>query len=108
MQCSLKQLPGAIEEALYIHEKWPLIVDPHGQATRFLRYQRGAFLLGDRREDIEKEHLRSRLVSSLMHGGNFCIVFRSLEEGVDYEGMFDETYFPKAVLDRRRIFLEET
>lgn len=106
-QCVLKGLPGAIEEAIYVRDKWPLIVDPEGQAARFLRYQRGAFLLGDNRADVEKENLRARLVASLMHGGNLCLVFETLSR-VNFEEFFDEKYFPKEVLDRRRIFLETT
>lgn len=90
-----------------MREKWPLIVDPEGQATRYLRYQRGALLLGDNRAEVDKETLRVRLVASLMHGGNLCIVFESLA-GVDFEDMLDEDYFPKGVLDRHRVFLEET
>lgn len=90
-----------------MREKWPLIADPEGQATRYLRYQRGAFLLGDNRADNDQENLRSRLVASLAHGGNFCVVFKSLA-GVDFTSMFDEDHFPESVLDRRRAFLEET
>ena len=37
----LKGLPGAIENAIYVREKWPLIVDPTEQAGRFLRYLSG-------------------------------------------------------------------
>ena len=44
MTVSLKQLPSAIEEALYIHEKFPLIIDNTEQAGRFLKYQLGPFL----------------------------------------------------------------
>lgn len=84
-----------------------MIVDPEGQAARYLRYQRGAFLLGDNRADNNKDNLRSRLVASLAHGGNFCVVFESLT-GVDFTCIFDEDHFPEGVLDRRRVFLEET
>lgn len=90
-----------------MRDKWPLIVDPDGQAARFLRYQRGAFLLGNNRAEIEKEHLRARLVASLQHGGNFCVVFESLV-GMDFDGFFDELHFPEAVLDKRQVVLEET
>jgi hypothetical protein len=31
----LRQLPDAIEESVYIHEKFPLIIDPTEQASRF-------------------------------------------------------------------------
>lgn len=36
-----------------------------------------------------------------------CVVFESLA-AMDLEEFFDEAHFPKAVLDRRRIFLEDT
>ena len=36
----LKQLPDAIEEAIFIHEKFPLIIDPTEQAAR-LKFRYG-------------------------------------------------------------------
>ena len=42
----LKALPDALEHCLYVDERWPLVLDPTEQASRFLRYQRGCFLLG--------------------------------------------------------------
>jgi hypothetical protein len=33
----LRRLPDAIEECLYVHEKFPLIIDPTEQAGRFLK-----------------------------------------------------------------------
>ncbi|CAM9094400.1 unnamed protein product [Ectocarpus sp. 4 AP-2014] len=107
IECTLKGLPGAIEESIYVRDRWPVIIDPQGQATRYLRYQRGALLLGDNRADMEKDNLRARLVACLTHGGNFCVVFQSLA-GVRFEDLFDEDRFPAGVLDRRRVFLEET
>lgn len=35
----LKQLPDAIEEAIFIHEKFPLIIDPTEQAARLSRFK---------------------------------------------------------------------
>ena len=37
----LKQLPDAIEEAIFIHEKFPLIIDPTEQAARLFRFRYG-------------------------------------------------------------------
>lgn len=34
----LRQLPDAIEEAIYIHEKFPLIIDPTEQAARLVSF----------------------------------------------------------------------
>ena len=58
----LKGLPDAIDEAVYTHERWPLIVDPDGDASRFLKYQRGSFLLGFNPSDMESTKLRKLLV----------------------------------------------
>lgn len=33
----LRQLPDAIEESIFIHEKFPLILDPTEQAARFVK-----------------------------------------------------------------------
>ena len=34
----LRKLPDAIEEAIYINEKFPLIIDPTEQAARYWRF----------------------------------------------------------------------
>ncbi|CAM9382190.1 unnamed protein product, partial [Discosporangium mesarthrocarpum] len=106
-QCHLKELPGAIEDAIYVKEKWPVIIDTTGQAGRFLKYQRGSYLLAQNPADMSKENLRARLVGNLRHGGNMTIVFESLK-GVDLDQYFDDNFFPSAVLDRGLIFKEET
>lgn len=43
--CTLKALPDSIETCVFVRETWPMIVDPSGQSGRFLRYQRGSYLL---------------------------------------------------------------
>jgi hypothetical protein len=43
-RCHLKQLPDVLDNSVYVHEKWPLVIDPNGDAQRFLTYQRGAVL----------------------------------------------------------------
>jgi len=35
----LKQLPDAIEESIFVEERFPVILDPTEQAGRFLKYQ---------------------------------------------------------------------
>jgi len=45
MACTLKGLPDAIETCVFVRETWPMIVDPTGQSGRFLRYQRGSYLM---------------------------------------------------------------
>ena len=42
--CTLKALPEAIETAVFVREKWPMIIDPTGQSGRFLRYQVTLFI----------------------------------------------------------------
>lgn len=34
---ALRELPDAIDAAVFVEAKWPLIVDPSGQAARFLQ-----------------------------------------------------------------------
>ena len=62
ISCGLRGLPEALETAVFVREKWPVVVDPSGQAGRYLRYQRGSFLLADSPADMEPEHLRTLLV----------------------------------------------
>ena len=33
IEINLRKLPDAIEESLYVHEKWPLILDPTEQGN---------------------------------------------------------------------------
>ena len=47
LSVTLKKLPEAIEDAIYVREKFPLIIDPTEQASRFLRYQLGSFINAD-------------------------------------------------------------
>ena len=69
----LKALPAALEHVIYVEEKWPLVVDPTEQASRFLRYQRGSFLIGESARDMDPEHLRQLLVGCLKCGSTFVI-----------------------------------
>ena len=97
--CNLKGLPDAMDEAVFVREKWPLIVDPTGQAGRFLRYQRGSYLLGDSPADMEPDHLRPLLLGALKHGSTMCIAFSDLGGGRNLEGFFSDDFFPRALVD---------
>ncbi len=41
----LRSLVAAMDTAVYVNEKYPYIIDPSGQATQFMKYQRGNFLM---------------------------------------------------------------
>ena len=101
----LKGLPGAMETALFVREKWPLVVDPTEQAGRFLRYQRGSFLIGESMRDMDHEHLRQLLVGCLKCGSMMTITYETLRN-VDLGAVFKEGAFPRAVLDKRELFKE--
>ena len=75
----LKALPDALEHCLYVDERWPLVLDPTEQASRFLRYQRGCFLLGESQQDMERDHLRRLLVGCLKCGSTMCLAYSSVD-----------------------------
>jgi len=102
----LKQLPGAMENAVYVHERWPCIVDPDGQAARFLRYQRGSLLTAMNPAHMEAAYLRRSLIGALRYGTTMAIVFESLDT-VDLESFFEENMFPPAVVSRSEVFKQE-
>jgi hypothetical protein len=45
-----------------------LIIDDTGEATRFLKYQNGAFLLAASPDDMNPENLRQSLIGSMQAG----------------------------------------
>ena len=99
VSCALKGVPSAIENAIYVHERWPLIVDPTEQAGRFLRYQRGSFLMAESERDMERDHLRQLLVGALKNGSMMTICFATLDN-VDFDKFFVDGFFPAAVLNK--------
>lgn len=92
----LRGLPDAIDNALYVDNKWPLVVDPTGQAARYLQYQNGAFIVASIPEAVKPEALRARLVSCLDNGRSLVFSFGSRD--VDFEGIFADGLFPKVAL----------
>jgi hypothetical protein len=90
----LKKLPDAIEEAIYVHAKFPLIIDPTEQAARFLKYQNGPFLSLD--DPVQGAlHSRNRaLVASIQNGRTFTVKVSDLK-GLTEESTFEEGTFPK-------------
>lgn len=103
-EVTLKQLPDAVEEAIYVHEKFPLVIDQTEQAARFFKYQTGAFI---NKEDIlqfTKATLNRALVSSLQNGRTLTLRFPTLL-GLE-EALFEDSWFPKEVVNRSEFFKE--
>lgn len=101
----LKKLPDAIEEAVYVHEKFPLIIDPSEQAGRFLKYQTGTFTSFDDPIQSRAENVNKALVGALQYGRTFTLKFKTLE-GVN-ESIFTPNLFPKEVLSRQQFFTDD-
>ncbi|TMW66251.1 hypothetical protein Poli38472_004016 [Pythium oligandrum] len=96
---SLKELPDAMDKAVYVLERFPMVLDPSGQATRFLKYQRSAVLMAGNPGDMEPECLRRHLVGALLHGTWLIIDFDKMST-VELEQFFQEGFFPREVLSR--------
>ncbi len=100
----LKKLPDAVEEAVFVHEKFPLVIDPTGQAGRFFKYQTGAFLDFNDPTQSTKSSLNRALVSSFLNGRTMTIKVNTLKD--IHETVFQDGMFPKEVIDRMAFFQE--
>lgn len=103
LQATLKELPDAMDRAVYVQERFPLVVDPSGQASRFLKYQRGSVLMAGSPADMAPESLRRHLVDAIKHGVLLVInldTFNTLE----IEQFFAPDTFPEEVLSRQALF----
>ena len=96
---SLKQLPNSIEESLYIHEKFPFIIDKTEQAGRFLKYQLGSFVNFDDPSVMNARNLNRNLVGAMLHGRTMTIKMNTTE-GLVEENIFKSKEFPKEVIYR--------
>jgi hypothetical protein len=105
IQVTLKKLPDAIEESLYVHEKFPLIVDSTEQGSRFLKYQMGSFINADDPVNFNKNALNRALVGALQHGRTMTIKFRTLK-AID-ESLFEPNLFPREVMNRQKFYSDE-
>lgn len=103
---TLKDLPDAMDKAVYVLERFPLVVDPSGQATRFLKYQRGCVLMVGKPSDMTPNSLRQRLVAALKLGTLMIINFDTLTM-VELEQFFAPDSFPREVLSRQALFTPE-
>jgi hypothetical protein len=104
LQVILKQLPDAVEEAVFVNEKFPLVIDPTGQAGRFFKYQTGAFVDFADPTQCNKSALNRALVASFLNGRTMVIKipsFKSIPETIFEKGMF-----PVEVIDRMAFFQE--
>ncbi|ETL82893.1 hypothetical protein L917_17072 [Phytophthora nicotianae] len=106
MHVSLKELTDAMDTAVYVAEKFPLVVDPSGQATRFLKYQRGTMLMVANPTDMESNSLRRHLIGALKHGSLLVINFDSLIT-LELEQFFTPDCFPREVFSRQQLFSPE-
>lgn len=112
-EITLKKLPEAIEECLYVHEKFPVILDPTEQAGRFLKYQSGAFtnfndpsfmLAGGDKKRLES--LNRALVGSIQHGRTLTLKFDSLS-GIETSSVFHKDFFPETVISRSQFLIND-
>lgn len=101
---TLKALPDAMDKAVYVLERFPLVVDAaDGQATRFLKYQRGSVLMAGNPRDMAPESLRRHLVGALKHGTLLVLDFDKLNT-IELEQFFSPEAFPREVLSRQALF----
>ena len=63
-------------------------------------------MIGESMADMDHEHLRQLLVGCLKCGSMMTITYETLQN-VDLSAVFEETTFPRAVLDKRELFKEE-
>uniref|UniRef100_K3X276 Dynein heavy chain ATP-binding dynein motor region domain-containing protein n=1 Tax=Globisporangium ultimum (strain ATCC 200006 / CBS 805.95 / DAOM BR144) TaxID=431595 RepID=K3X276_GLOUD len=94
---TLKDLPDAMDRAVYVMERFPLVVDISGQAIRFLKYQRGTTLMVESPRDMTPESLRSHLVGALEHGTLLILNFDTLNT-IELEQYFGPESFPRELL----------
>lgn len=102
---SLKKLPEAIEESVYVHEKFPLIIDPSEQASRFLKYQMGSYINMDD-PTVNKSGLNRSLVGSFLHGRTMTLKFNNFDEAEKAKELFEVNLFPQEILSRTDFFQE--
>ena len=93
----LKKLPDAIEESVFVHEKFPLIIDPTEQASRFLKYQMGSFINYDDPIQMDMKNLNRCLLGALQYGRTMTLKFNTSLLDIPEEKVFIDTFFPKQV-----------
>jgi hypothetical protein len=101
----LKKLPERIEDAVYVQEKYPLIIDPTEQSMRFLKYQLGSYY--DIKDPaITKDQLNRSLVGALQWGRNLTLCVEDFAK-IDEAQLFEPNVFPRELLNRNEFSKEE-
>jgi hypothetical protein len=103
---TLRELEDAIDNASYVEEKWPLILDTTGDAMRFLRYQRGCTLSVMNRNEMSKESLRQHMIACLKMGSLMTICFETAATQ-ELRDFFEEGWFPADVMKKSAVYTEE-
>lgn len=99
----IKSLPEAIEQSVFVHDKFPLVIDPTGKAKMFLKYQTGSFIT--QLEFMNKNNVNRCLAGCIIHGKTFIAYFENIDEHSTFD-LFDPNNFPKEVLSRTQLFGE--
>jgi len=102
----LKKLPEAIEEALFVDERFPFIIDPTEQAARFLKYQMGTFVNSDDPAKFNSNDLNRALVGAFQYGRTLTIKFPTLEGLNADDSVFKPGLFPREVVSRTEFYKE--
>jgi len=101
----LRDITTQLNDCVYTTAKYPLLIDPTGQACQFLKY-RGRYLSILKKGDFEKETLRKALVQALHNGAWLVLDFDTVD--CDLASYFDKDHFPEVVLSPHELFLEES
>ena len=105
----LKRLPEQVEEAIYVLERFCLVLDPSELATRYLKYQLGSYISSDDVANFTPHYLNRALVGALRFGRTLTIKLPTLEgwalEGPD--SIFQPMLFPRELLDRQQFMRPE-
>lgn len=99
-----KKVPDAIEESLYVHEKFPLIIDTSEQASRFLKYQTGTFVIMDDPANFTVHNVKRAYLGALRYGRTFTIKTKSIAELMEW---FIANSFSEKFLSREAVYSED-
>lgn len=100
----LKKFPDAIEEELFVNEKFSLVLDPTEQGSRFLKYQVGSFILMEDPTMFTIDNIKKSFISALKYGRTFTIKTKSLSALVEF---FASNDIPAGLMQRDLLFSQE-
>lgn len=98
-----KTLPQAIDDAVYVSQRWPLVIDPEGKAATYLRYN-SRIVNAMFADEVTPENLRKALVNTLKSGTWLTFNFDVFEG--DLSSFFSPS-FPETVLSTREVMKPE-